>query len=261
MTALLALPRAVGGAVVETAAYAVRIAAMVGHALGLLSGAGGRMRTVVRAVLYKQILFTGVQALPFTALLASLSAMVIVVESRLGGGDAGMGRLLVVILVRELGPLVVATIVVARSCTAIAAELGNMRVAGEIDTLVGMGVDPFEYLILPRLTGVAVAVVCLTVAFVAVSLGAGALLSALLTEGSAADVLHVVGENLEPLDFLVVMAKTVPPGLVIAAISCHEGLTARGITAVPPGVTSAVVRSITFVALWDAAVTALAYLA
>jgi phospholipid/cholesterol/gamma-HCH transport system permease protein len=263
---LLALPRAVGGAVVDSAAYAIRISAIIGYALHSLTVARGRLRPVVRAVLYRQILFTGVQAIPFTALIAGLVAMIVVVQARLGGGVAEggvVGRLLVVAIVRELGPLVVGTIVVARSCSAIAAELGNMRVGRELDSLVAMGVDPFEYLVLPRLTGVAVAVMCLTVVFVTVSLGAGAGLTALLAERTGAgEIMRLVGENLQPVDHLVVLAKTLVPGLLMAAISCHEGLSASGsVTAVPPAVTAAVVRSLAAVFVWDSLVTALVYVA
>jgi phospholipid/cholesterol/gamma-HCH transport system permease protein len=236
--------------------YAVRISAIIGYALHALTIDRGRMRPVVRAVLYRQILFTGVQAIPFTALIAGLVAMIVVVQAQLGGGmGEGVGRLLVVVIVRELGPLVVGVIVVARSCSAIAAELGNMR--------VGMGVDPFEYLVLPRLTGVAVAVMCLTVVFVTVSLGAGAGISALLAQKTgAAEIVRLIGENLQPVDHLVVLAKTFVPGLLMAAISCHEGLSAaRSVTAVPPSVTAAVVRSLAAVFVWDSLVTALVYIA
>jgi phospholipid/cholesterol/gamma-HCH transport system permease protein len=260
----LAIPRAVGGAVIDSAAYAVRISALIGYAVHALTLAGLRMRPVVRAVLYRQILFTGVQAVPFTALIAGLVAMIVVVQASLGGGMEGgpVGRLLVVVIVRELGPLVVGVIVVARSCSAIAAELGNMRVGREIDSLVAMGVDPFEYLVLPRLTGVAVAVMCLTVVFVTVSLGAGVAVSALLaTKSGGGEIMKLIGENLQPMDHLVVLAKTVVPGLLMAAISCHEGLSAsRSVTAVPPAVTAAVVRSLAAVFVWDAIVTALVYI-
>lgn len=262
----LALPRAVGGAILDAVAYAVRISAIIGYALRCLTLARGRLRPVVRAVLYRQVLFTGVQAIPFTALIAGLVALIVVIQARLGGGvgEGGVvGRLLVVAIVRELGPIVVGTIVVARSCSAIAAELGNMRVGREIDTLVAMGVDPFEYLIVPRLTGVAVAVMCLTVVFVTVSLGAGAALTALLAERTGAgEIVRLIGENLQPVDHLVVLAKTLVPGLLMAAISCHEGLSAsRSVTAVPPAVTAAVVRSLAAVFVWDSLVTALVYVA
>jgi ABC-type transporter Mla maintaining outer membrane lipid asymmetry permease subunit MlaE len=65
---------------------------------------------------------------------------------------------------------------------------------------------------------------------------------------------------MSPVDHLVVLAKTAVPGVLMAAISCEEGLSAsRSSTAVPPAVTRAVVRSMTVVFLWDGLVTALAY--
>jgi len=261
---LLALPRAVGGAVVDTAAYAVRVSAIVGETVIALAARGGRMRPAVRAVWRAQVYFTGVQAIPFATLLALLVAMVVVLQARLAGAAAEggpLGRLLVIIVVRELGPLAVATVVVARTCSAIAAELGAMRVSGEVDALAGMGVDPFEYLVLPRVVGVGTAVVCLGVLFATVSVLAGAgLTSMLATNVSAGDVLDIVGSNMSPIDYLVVLAKTLVPGVLMAAISCEEGLSAsRSSTSVPPAVSRAVVRSMTVVFLWDGLVTALAY--
>jgi len=261
---LLALPRLVGGAVVDTVAYAVRVASLVGSAGLALMGRGMRMRPAVRAVWRAQVYFTGVQAIPFASMLAGLVAMVVVVQARLAGAAAEggpLGRLLVIVVVRELGPLAVATVVVARTCSAIAAELGAMRVSGEVDTLSGMGIDPFEYLVLPRILGVSVAVLCLGILFATLSVLAGAALtSAVANSVSAADVLDIVGTNLRPLDYLVVGAKTWVPGTLMAAISCEEGLGAsRSSTAVPPAVSRAVVRSMTAVFLWDGLVTALAY--
>jgi phospholipid/cholesterol/gamma-HCH transport system permease protein len=261
---LLAFPRLVGGAVVDTFGYAERIASVVGGAGLMLAGRGMRMRPAVRSVYRAQVYFTGVQAIPFASLLAGLVAMVVVVQARLAGAAAEggpLGRLLVVVVVRELGPLAVATVVVARTCSAIAAELGAMRVSGEVDGLTGMGIDPFEYLVLPRLLGVSVAVFCLGILFATLSVLFGAALtSALSTNVSAGDVLDIVGTNLKPLDYLVVIAKTWVPGTLMAAISCLEGLSAsRSSTAVPPAVSRAVVRSMTAVFLWDGLVTALAY--
>jgi phospholipid/cholesterol/gamma-HCH transport system permease protein len=211
-----------------------------------------------------QVYFTGVQSIPFASLLALLVAMVVVVQARFAGAatEGGpLGRLLVIVVVRELGPLAVATVVIARSCSAIAAELGAMRVSGEVDALAGMGVDPFEYLVLPRVVGVGTAVTCLGVLFATLSVLAGAALTSILAEDvSAGDVLDIVGANMSPIDHLVVLVKTAVPGVVTAAISCEEGLSAsRSSTAVPPAVSRAVVRSMTAVFLWDGLVTALAY--
>lgn len=260
---LLALPRAVGGAVVDTAAYVLRISTLIGNTGLALLSRRGRMRPAVRGVWRAQVYFTGVQAIPFATLLALLVAMVVVLQAKLAGAAAEggpLGRLLVIVVVRELGPLAVATVVIARSCSAIAAELGAMRVSGEVDGLAGMGIDPFEYLIVPRVTGVATAVACLGVLFATVSVLAGAAITSLASNVSAGGVLDIVGSNLDPVDHLVVFAKTAVPGVLMAAISCEEGLSAsRSATAVPPAVSRAVVRSMTAVFVWDGLVSALAY--
>jgi phospholipid/cholesterol/gamma-HCH transport system permease protein len=260
---LLAFPRAVGASVVDAAAYALRIASLVGHTLLALGARRGRMRPAVRAVWRAQVYFTGVEAIPFATLLALLVATVVVIQAQLAGALAEggpLGRLLVIVVVRELGPLAVATVVIARSCSAIAAELGAMRVSGEVDGLTGMGIDPFEYLVVPRVVGVATAVVCLGVLFATVSMLAGAALTALVSTTSAGAVLDIIGKNLRPVDHLVVVAKTAVPGVLMAAISCEEGLSAtRSITAVPPAVSRAVVRSMTAVFIWDGLVSAVAY--
>lgn len=260
---LLAFPRALGGSVVDSAAYALRVSTLVGHTFLALAARWGRMRPAVRAVWRAQVYFTGVQAIPFATLLAFLVATVVVIQAQLAGALAEggpLGRLLVIVVVRELGPLAVATVVIARSCSAIAAELGAMRVSGEVDGLAGMGIDPFEYLVVPRVVGVATAVVCLGVLFATVSILAGAGLTALVSGTSAGAVIDIVGKNLRPVDHLVVLAKTAVPGVLMAAISCEEGLSAsRSITAVPPAVSRAVVRSMTAVFIWDGLVSALAY--
>ena len=259
-----ALLRAVGAPATDATAYAVRLAALIGETLLAFVLCGGRLRPVVRQVLYRQIYFTGVLAIPFALLLALLVALVVAVQapyaSAAGGGV--LGAVLVVVVVRELGPVAAATIVIARSGSAMAAELATMRVDGEVETLAGLGVDPFEYLVVPRLLGTAVALFALTVLFLAGSLGASALLSPALGGPPPRELLELVARALRGADAAMLLAKTLLPGLAIAAIGCTEGLARwRATTEIPPAVTTAVVRSISVVFLWNTLVSALLYLA
>lgn len=263
-TRLVALARAAGTPVVAGAGYAVRLAAVVGEVLGALLATGGRLRPAVRQVLYRQVYFTGVKAVPFALLLALMVAVAVAVQapwSAAAGGDL-LGTVLVVVLVRELGPVVALTIVIARSGTAMAAELATMRVDGEVDTLAALGVDPFEYLVVPRLLGTAVSLVSLTVLFLAAALGASALLSPLLGGPPPGDLLAQVARALRGADAAALLAKTVIPGLTIAAVACLEGLAAwRSTTDVPPAVTATVVRAFSIAFGWNTLVSALLYLA
>src|SRR5512140_2271788 len=176
------LLRALGDPAVDLAAYVTDVAALPGETALALTRSAGRIRPVVRDVLWRQVYFTSVKAAPYTLFLALLVALAVAAQSPFAAGAGGevLGAVLVATLVRELAPLLTAWIVIARSGTAIAAELATMRIEGEIDALVGMGIDPFEYLVLPRVLGAAVAVLSLTVLFLGCSLGASALLSPVL---------------------------------------------------------------------------------
>jgi phospholipid/cholesterol/gamma-HCH transport system permease protein len=260
---LRALAQATGAPVVDALVYAVRIAALIGETLADLIGRWGA-RPAVRQVLYRQVYFTGVKAVPFTLLLALLVAVVVAVQSPWSAAAGGevLGKVLVVVLIRELGPVVAAIIVIARSGTAMAAELATMRVNGEVDTLAALGIDPFEYLIVPRLLGTAVSLVTLTTLFLGATLGVSALLSPLLGGPPPADLLGHVALALQGPDAAALLAKTLVPGLTIAAVACLEGLSAwRSTTDIPPAVTATVVRAFSIVFVWNTSVSTLLYLA
>jgi phospholipid/cholesterol/gamma-HCH transport system permease protein len=260
---LVTLGRPVRGA----AGYIDAVATLIGYAVVRLTVGLRGMPRVTREVLKRQILFTGVEALPFTALIAILTSAVVVVQGhmQLGGvgGQGLLGTLLVTVILRELGPLIVAFIVIGRSGTAIAAELATMRVHHEIDALEASGVDPFEYLVVPRMAGMVAAVIGLTIAFAGVCLAGGWLLLAVLSPAAPplGDYLVMLATPLHGGDAAVLLAKTVVPGLIVAAIACHEGLASTGsANDVPRAATRAVVRSLSAVFVWDAGVTALVYI-
>lgn len=257
------LLRALGDPAVDLAAYLTDVAALSGETALALTRSAGRIRPVVREVLWRQVYFTSVKAAPFTLLLALLVALAVAAQSPIAAGAGGevMGTVLVATLVRELAPLLTAWIVIARSGTAIAAELATMRIEGEIDALVGMGIDPFEYLVIPRILGAAVAVASLTVLFLCASVGVSALLSPLLGGPDPQVLLDHVTSALRPADGVALAAKTIVPGTAIASVACHEGFRAsRSTTQIPPAVTAAGVRSFTLVFVWNTVVTALLYL-
>src|SRR5436853_6708362 len=116
-----------------------------------------------------QIFEAGVQALPLLIIVAALVGGIILGQAidqlKLVGAGESIGNLLVVIVIRELGPLIPALLVLGRSGTATTVTLFNMRLNGEINALESMGIDPMKYLVLPRLEGITTAVVCLSILF------------------------------------------------------------------------------------------------
>jgi len=126
----------------------------------------------IKAVLLKQIYFTGLEAWKIIVVVALILGTVIVSQVvGLVGTDNGSltGKVLVWVVLRELAPLLTAMIVIARSGTAIATELGSMKINREIDTLELMGIPAERYLILPRIMGVTTSICFLTAYFVLTS--------------------------------------------------------------------------------------------
>lgn len=205
-----------------------------------------------RNVLVRQILFTGVEAVRFTLLIAFICGMSLVVQAQVWltrfGQSKMVGPILVIIVVRELAPLLTALIVLGRSGAAIAAELSSMRVTKQVHLLDTQGIDPFTYLVMPRVIGVAISVTCLTILFIGVCLVSGFITSAMLLGASAGGPMAFamsVAQALKPIDLFVILAKTFIPGLLIGIICCDEGLAVqRDITEIPRATTQGQIKSL-----------------
>ncbi len=221
----------------------------------------------VRAVFARQILFTGVEALSFVALVALITGVGVVVQAQLWLGKTGqsalLGPILVMVIVRELAPLLVNFIVIGRSGNAIATELASMKVAGEIRVLEAQGLDPLVYLAVPRALGMAVSVFCLTLAFILVSFASGYFCGILMGVGVADPRLFVesILKDVHLPDLFNLLAKTLIPGLLTSVICILEGLgVQRAITEIPQAATRAVVRSIAALFIVSVIISILSYL-
>lgn len=220
-----------------------------------------------RNVVARQILFTGYEATGFVSLIALLSGVLAVVEAQIWlnklGQTALIGPVLVTVLVRELGPLLTNFAVIARSGTAISTELANMKVNGEVRALDAMGLDPFVYLAMPRIIGVAVSVFCLSVVFCAVSLLGGFACLWLMEGGGFSISLffgNVVGA-LGPTDVFILLAKSILPGMLTGACCCEEGLSVgHTFSAVPIAAARGVIRSIAVLFFISVLISVAAYL-
>ncbi|HMP73811.1 MAG TPA: ABC transporter permease [Kiritimatiellia bacterium] len=238
------------------------VASVVGHAFR-----PSYWNRTVRNVFARQILFTGYEATRFISLIAVAVGVSIVVQTQvlLGAlGQAGLlGPVLVAVLVRELGPLLTNFVVIGRSGTAIATEMANMRVHREIEVLDAQGIDPFLYLVVPRVLGAAVSIFCLTVIFLVVAILTGFFSGLLMgaNTGSPLIFLESIIGALRPADVLGFFAKTLLPGLMMGTICCLEGLKIQGaLTEVPQASTRAVVKSTIALFVTSAVVSILTYL-
>ena len=204
----------------------------------------------VRNVLARQVLFTGYEATRFVSLIALLVGLSVVLQAqvflRKFGQSALLGPIMVMVLIRELGPLLTNFVVIGRSGTAMATEMANMKVNGEVKLLDAQGLDPFLYLVMPRALGAAISIFCLTVIFIAVAFLSGftsGLLMGAQTGGPGVFV-DSVFSSVTQADVLNLLIKSFVPGLLTGVICCTEGLSVQGaITEVPQATTRALVRS------------------
>jgi len=217
----------------------------------------------VRAVLYRQIYFTGIEALKKVTIMGILIGIVIItqVSNIVGFNPVLIGRILVWTVVRELGPLFVAIIVIARSCTAIAAELGSMKVNREIDALNIMGIDPFAYLIMPRILGISASVFMLAFYFQLSAIAGGLIVSSFFTDILIYEQLKGIFSVLSIFQVSVSLIKSAIFGLLISTVSCYHGLRVQSsITEIPQVTTFAVMQSLFIVFIFDGIITVVSFI-
>lgn len=240
----------IGGHVLKRWAAVLDVSAII-WAFLYLSLKPGSWRRPVRGQVARQVFFTGVEAVWIVALVALLTGVSVVAQTQLWltrfGQTELLGSILVAVIIREVGPLLVNFIVIGRSGTAITTELANMRVRKEVRLLDAQGIEPMLYLLLPRVWGIVISILCLSVLFVIISLVSGYLFGFLLgvASGDPGLFMSTVFSSVEPVDTLNFAAKTLVPGLITGAICCLEGLSIGGlITEVPQATTRSVVKSI-----------------
>ena len=215
-------------------------------------------------VTLQQVYFTGLEALPFLGLLALLLGSTVIVQSlpqlQGVGALALIGKILVISIVRELGPLIAAMVVITRSGTAMAAQMATNRVTGEVEALEAMGVDIVRYLVVPRVLGCMISLFCMILFFDAIALFGGFLVASAQLTMPFEIYLKYIFESIAPLDLYISLCKSLLFGLVIALFSCYHGLRAqRASYEVPQVARSGVVQSMFFVFVTSAATSAFFY--
>lgn len=222
------------------------------------------LRTIF-GVISAQIYFTGWQALPLISVLALASGSVVIMQStaqlNLLGGSEMIGNLLVVIIVREISPLLTALIVIARSGTAVASEIGNMRVNREIEALEVMGIHPLSYVVFPRLLGGIISVLCLAFYFILIALIGGFLVTRFVDSTPFSFYADSLARAIAAEDAVLFLLKNTFSGAIIFTVSCYQGLQVKlGPHEVPQVTTKAVVNSVIYVVCFNLVVTTLFYL-
>jgi len=176
------------------------------------------------------------------------------------GAEVVSARALAWFVAREIGPIVVAILVVARSAAAIAGEFASMSVNGEIDALRVMGLDPVKYLVVPKLAALLIALPALTAIAVALAIMGGWLGTSVVLGYNTGLYVEHLHESLALRDVGVGLAKSILFASLIGIVAADEGLRVdRRLNAISAAATRSVVYCLLAVLGADTAVNAFVY--
>lgn len=223
-----------------------------------------RFRTEFKQIIL-QAYFTGIEAIPLVSLVAVLLGTLTITQAvtympKVGFGDF-FGSIMVIVIIRELGPVLTAFLVAGRTGAGLAAYLGTMKVESEVDALESMGIDPIKYLVMPAVIGAMIALLILNFFFSVIAIVVGffsakGLISVMRDVGDTtlvwSNYLDSILLGLTPMDFVMAVLKPMIFGIIIAVNASYFGLVIKkDQREIPKATSKSVVFSFFFVVLSD----------
>jgi phospholipid/cholesterol/gamma-HCH transport system permease protein len=252
----LALTRKVGASVLGGITYVGSLTLLTGRAayFTFIAPFHGKPMRLQRAV--SQAMEAGVRALPILSLITFFIGLILALQAayelRRFGAMSYVASAVALSMTRELGPLITAVIVIGRSGSAFAAEIGTMKVTEEIDALETMAISPVGFLVAPKFVAMVLMVPCLTIWANFMGILGGGLFGVWQADFTFARYILASLDALFLRDVLTGLVKSFMFGVTITAVGCQEGFnTGGGAEQVGRSTTKAVVISIFLVILVD----------
>ena len=182
--------------------------------------------------IFRQMVFIGTRATPMVALTAFSIGVTLAMQAAHSlqqmGAELYVPDLVMLSILRELGPILIAVIVIGRSCSAVAAELGTMKVSEEIEALEVMAINPIQYLVVPRFLAMMIMLPGLTIFgnYIGV-VGGWAVCRFALNFNTAGFIMRAV-ESADTWDLYSGIIKSVVFAWIIITIACNAGLNVDG---------------------------------
>ena len=217
-----------------------------------------------------QTFFTGIEIFPPLFTVATLFGTVTIIEVISLTGKMGMsdfvGNLIVVTLIREMGPILTAFLIAGRTGSSLTTYIGGMVINSEVDALATMGINPIRYLVMPSVIGGTIATIIMNIIFSASAVGGGFLVTKgiIFITGNAPNVQitwgYLSAEILKALtlpDFVFAIVKPLVFGIIITTNACYQALNIqRDIRQVPKATSRSVITSFLYVVLADVVLSA-----
>jgi phospholipid/cholesterol/gamma-HCH transport system permease protein len=252
----------VGETVTDSLAYLGALASLVGRAayyafVGPFQGKPLRLQGAI-----SQATEVGVRALPILSLITFFIGLILALQSayelRKLGALGLVATAVAISVTREIGPLITAILVIGRSGSAFAAEIGTMRITEEIDALETMAIEPLDFLVTPKFLAMIVMMPCLTMWADAMGIMGGSLFGVAQADFTWMRYMRSSLDALYLRDIAIGLIKSVMFGIAITAVGCYEGLsTTGGAEEIGRSTTQAVVISIFSVIAVDLVFTAI----
>ena len=214
-----------------------------------------------------QIYYIGASSITIILLVSLFTGMVLGLQSYHAlikfGAVGGLGALVSLSLIRELGPVLTAIMITARAGSAITAEIGIQRISEQVDALHTMRIDPFRYLVSPRITASIISFPLLTALFDFIGIIGGYISGVMLLGLNAGVYSHSIQSNVDMKDLTDGFIKSIVFAVIVATVCCYQGYyvhmrkDSHGAKAVGLATTSAVVTSCVLILISDYVVTSL----
>jgi phospholipid/cholesterol/gamma-HCH transport system permease protein len=252
----------VGSSVIGGLSYVGSLASLGGRAAYYTFVGPFRGKPIRFQRTMSQALEVGVRALPILSLITFFIGLILALqgayELRRFGAINYVAAAVAISMSRELGPLITAIVVIGRSGSAFAAEIGTMKVTEEIDALETMAISPVHFLVTPKFLAMIVMLPCLTIWANTMGILGGSLFGVAQADFTFTRYISASLDALFLRDIVTGLMKSVMFGVTITAVGCLEGLsTGAGAEQVGRSTTRAVVVSIFMVILVDLVFTAL----
>ena len=180
----------------------------------------------------RQMIDIGYYSLPVVGLTALFTGMVLALQSYSGfsrfQAEGAIATVVVLSVTRELGPVLAGLMVAGRIGAAMAAEIGTMRVTGQIDALSTLSTNPFKYLVAPRLIAGTTMLPLLVLVADVIGVFGGFLVSVYRLDFNASSYITRTWQFLEPIDVISGLVKAAVFGFVISLMGCYFGYKSRG---------------------------------
>ena len=214
--------------------------------------------------LVKQMEFIGIRSTTVVMLTGIFTGMVSALQTHHGfslfGAESLVGSTTALGILRELGPVLAALMVTARAGSAMTAEIGIMRVTQQIDALVVMGVNPFQYLIIPRVIATIIMMPMLTLIFDSIGMIGSYIVGTVVLDIDKGVFMARVVDYVGYEDLFSGLIKGAFFGAILAIVGCYKGYsTSGGAEGVGRAATHSVVMSSVSILIADYILTAIMF--